>query len=65
MIDDWMAYLDSWHFSDHFSYINYFHLNYGLKDMNFRSFINFLDYFIYLIPTLSKTVSDDVRVTSA
>ena len=33
-----ITYSDSLYFSDHFSYINYFHLTYGLKDMIFQSF---------------------------
>ena len=35
-------------FSDRFSYINYFNLSYGLKNMIFQSFIDFMNLFIYL-----------------
>ena len=31
-------------FSDHFSYINYFHPSYGLIYMNFQSFKQFLEF---------------------
>ena len=37
-----MTYSDSLYFSDHFSYINYFHPSYGLFYMNFQSFKHFL-----------------------
>jgi hypothetical protein len=36
--------LDSLYFSDHFSYINYFHLTYGLFSMNFQSLFEFLEF---------------------
>jgi hypothetical protein len=37
----WMAYSDSSYFSDRFSYIKHFYLNYRLKDMNYQSFMHF------------------------
>ena len=40
----WMTYSDSLYFSDHFSYINYFHPSYGLFYMNFQSFNDFLEF---------------------
>ena len=36
-----VRYSDLVDFSDQFSYINIFHIIYGLKDMNFQSFSNF------------------------
>ena len=36
-----VRYSDLVGFSDQFSYINLFHIIYGLKDMNFRTFSNF------------------------
>ena len=53
------AYLYSLHFSEQLSCIKYFDLTYGLKDIDFQSFIHFnqfLDFFYYLNATLSKTV---------
>jgi hypothetical protein len=40
----WVAYLDSSHFSEHFSYIIYFHPTYSLFYMILRSFIEFLEF---------------------
>ena len=37
-----MVQMDILHFSDNFSYINYFNLSYGWISMNFRSFRHFL-----------------------
>ena len=51
-----IAYSDSTHFSDNITYINYFNPSYGLKDMNFRSFYNFLELFLFINRTLSETV---------
>ena len=42
------TYSDSSRRADHFSYIIYFNPNYGLKDMNFQSFMNFWNYFYLL-----------------
>ena len=39
-----MTYSDFSHFSDHFSYINYFHPSYGLFYMIFQSFKRFLKF---------------------
>ena len=39
-----LTYLDSLHFSDHFSYINYFHPSYRLFSMIFQSFLHFLKF---------------------
>jgi hypothetical protein len=47
----WMAYLDSTHFSDKFSYKILFILSYHLKDINFASFA-------YLQEFLEKTEND-------
>ena len=46
-------------FFDHFSYVNYFHLIYGLKDIEFQSlnhFNQFLDFLLLLNTTLSRIV---------
>ena len=59
-----MVQMDSLDFSDEFSYINYFHLTYGLKDMIFQSFINFLELFELIKSELSRIVIDDVIMTS-
>jgi hypothetical protein len=39
-------------FSDHFSYINYFHPSYGLFSMNFRSLYEFLELLLIRIKTV-------------
>ena len=41
-------------FSDHFSYINYFHLSYGLFYMIFQSFNHFLELFKLLNSNLNS-----------
>ena len=54
-----VAYPYSLDFFDQLSCIKFFHRSYGLKDIDFLSFIKLnqlLDFFYYLIPTLSKTV---------
>ena len=61
----WIGYSDSTHFSDHFSYINYFNPSYGLKDMIFQNFNHFLELFKLFNLELSKIVNDDVNMTSA
>ena len=61
----WIAYSDSSHFSDRFTYINYFNPNYGLEDMNFKSFNQFLEFLKLSNSTLSETVIADVSMTSA
>ena len=58
----WVAYSYSLYFSEQLSCIKYFHLTYGLKDINFQSFNQFITISgiseIYLIIKLelSKTV---------
>jgi hypothetical protein len=51
-----IGFSDSTHFSDNFSYINYFKPSYGLKDMNFQSFNDFMEFLDLFKSTLSKTV---------
>ena len=48
-----MTYSDSLYFSDHFSYINYFHPSYGLFYMIFQSLMIFLE-FLELILLIRK-----------
>lgn len=55
----------STHFSDRFTYVNYFNPNYGLKDMIFQSFIDFLEFLDLFKLTLSEIVSIDVSISSA
>ena len=43
-----MTYSDSLRFSDHFSYINLFHLSYGLFNMIFQSLYEFSRNFLII-----------------
>ena len=54
-----MARLDSYRRADHFSYINFFNPSYGLKDMNFQSFLNILElFFIQKIRIIRKIIQN-------
>ena len=43
-MDVWIGYSYSLYFSDQFSCIKFFPLTYGLKDIDFQSFNDFLEY---------------------
>ena len=49
VVDIRIAYSYSLYFSDQVSCINYFHRSYGLKDIDFQSFIQFKRISVFLL----------------
>ena len=64
MADERAAYPDSSRRSEQLSCRKYFHPSYRLKDMIFQRFKSFYDFNYLFNLNISKTVSDDVGMTS-
>ena len=59
-MDIWVVYSYSLYFSDQLLCIKFFHWSYGLKDIDFQSFIQFKrisGFLLFIYSTLSRTVS--------